>query len=327
MCWGTQHGWKDAVKLAKDPDPAVRRDFRIKVDDAWRAAFVGKRNANQRPSQRISYPKKIAGIDSAIADLVEWLAQDLAAAGTVPAGTSPAIDGESPLHSEETQQHRTSPDDPADDAAPSGRSSIDGISDTRAAPDTTHPQAVLSNEGPVVTRVEELGDVLAEHVLKDIERAVAGPVSKEVKVALADHFWCDLFAQLAHVLDEGVKLFDKVPDKVTDLIIKSRRASERLPLEDLIIKTAVKSVWKFVQGLSLFGWVIQVRKFLPVVRVLAVFICKAPERHKAVVEYCLDPLREQLTSETKERLAKVLREWLPEITAEVARRKKDLPPG
>ena len=85
MCWGTQHGWQGAVRLAKDPDPAVRRDFREAVDESWRAAFVGKRNANQRPSQRISYPKKIAGIDSALADLVDWLAHDLATGGGGPA--------------------------------------------------------------------------------------------------------------------------------------------------------------------------------------------------------------------------------------------------
>ncbi|WP_328458499.1 hypothetical protein [Amycolatopsis sp. NBC_00438] len=325
MCWGTQHGWKGAVSLAKNPDPTVRHEFRTNVDEAWQAAVVGKRNANQRPSQRISYPKKIAGIDSAIADLVEWLTQDLAASETAPAERPPAIGSEHLSQSEAPRPHQTLPDNPTDDIAPSARSSIDGIPGTQAAPDTTPPKGGLSTGGPVVTRVEELGDILAAHVLSDIERAWGGPVPKEVKVALADHFWCDLFAHLAHVLAEGAKAFDKVPDKVTALIIKSRKASERAPLTDFVIKTAVNSIWKYVQGLSLFGWIIQVRKFLPVIRILAVLICKAPERHKAVVEYCLDPLKEQLASETKKRLVKVLREWLPEITAELARR-NDLPP-
>ncbi|MDQ7809441.1 hypothetical protein Q5425_37440 [Amycolatopsis sp. A133] len=88
----TQHGWQGAVTLAKDPDPTVRRDFRERVDESWRAAVVEKRNANQCPSQRISCPEKIAGIDSALADLVDWLARDLATGGGSPVGTPPGTE-------------------------------------------------------------------------------------------------------------------------------------------------------------------------------------------------------------------------------------------
>ncbi|MEU5262591.1 hypothetical protein [Amycolatopsis sp. NPDC021455] len=97
---------------------------------------------------------------------------------------------------------------------------------------------------------------------------------------------------MANVLADGVKLFDKVPDKVTAMILEARKEHGRPPLQEFVVKTAVKSVWTYVKGLSVFGWVIQDRNFLPVIRVLAVLICKAPERHRVVVEYCLDPLKD-----------------------------------
>lgn len=296
MCWGTQHGWKDAVKLARQPDPAGRNQLRSDVDDAWRAAFVGKRNANQRPSTKISYPKKIAGIDSGLADLIDWLARDFATG----------------KHSA-SQRTRPQPRQAATHTTPDGGSNL--------ASEGPRP----SPEEAIVVQVEKLGSVLAEEVLKDIERAYQRPVPPTVKVALADHFWCDLLAQLAHVIDDGIKLFDKVPDRVTELIMKSRTKDGRLPVEELVVKIAVKSVWKYIQNLTLFGWVVQVRRFVPIVRILAVLICKAPERHQAVVKYCLDPLGDQLTSETKNRLVKVLREWLPRTENELARTAAPLP--
>jgi hypothetical protein len=162
--------------------------------------------------------------------------------------------------------------------------------------------------------VEKLGNSLVEEVLKDIEAAYEKPVPPAVKVALADHFWCDLLAQLAHVIDDGMKFFGSVPERVTDLILKSRAESGRLRLERFVVKVAVNSVWKCVKGLTLFG---RVRKLLLVIRILSVLLCKAPERHRAVVEYCLDPLKNKLTLEAKQRLVRVLREWLPEIENEL----------
>ncbi|GLY71249.1 hypothetical protein Atai01_78680 [Amycolatopsis taiwanensis] len=289
MCWGTQHGWKDAVKLAKQPDPTGRDQLRSDVDDAWRSAFVGKRNANQRTSSKISYPKKIAGIDSGLADLIDWLARDYAAGKHSVSQRTTRHPGQETTHT---------PPDGGSNLAPQGH---------RPSP-----------EEAIVVRVEKLGSVLAEEVLKDIERAYQRPVPQTVKVALADHFWCDLLAQLAHVIDDGIKLFDKVPDRAAELIMKSRAKDGRIPVEKMVVRIAVKSVWGHIQNLTPFGWVAQVRRFVLVVRILAVLICKAPERHQAVVTYCLDPLGDQLTSETKKRLVKVLREWLPRTVSELA---------
>ncbi len=304
MCWGTQHGWKEAVKLAKDADPAGRQELRSKVEQTWRATVEDQKPGDQRRSERITYPKKIAGVDSALADLVDWLAHDLTA-------------GELANHHGSSRLSR-SPDAPGSNTAtampPTG---AEAATAPTSPGDQPQQQDTPTLTGPVVAQVEQLGNKLADEVLRDIEKAYGKPVPRAVKTALADHFWCDLLAQFAHVIDIGVKFLDNIPDRVTELILKSRAESKRLPLEEFVVKVAVKSAWKTLQGLTLFGVVAQVRKFLPVIRILAILICKAPERHRAVTEYCIDPLKDQLTAETKRRLLKVLRAWLPQIASEV----------
>lgn len=136
------------------------------------------------------------------------------------------------------------------------------------------------------------------------------------KVALADHFWCDVLAQLAHAIDEGVKFLDDIPDRVTRLIMKSREEHNRLPLEEIVVKTAVESGWRLLQHMSTFGVLLGFKKLLPVVRVLAVLIGKAPERHEAVVTYCVDPLAKSLTDKVKKRLVKTVGDWVPHLMAQ-----------
>jgi len=158
-----------------------------------------------------------------------------------------------------------------------------------------------------------VGKDLVGRVLEDIAREYDGVIPKDVKVALAHHFWCDFLAQLAHVIDEGLKLLDSVPDRVCDLVLKSRRGGKWPPITEKVVRIAAKSMWRRVRLLTFFGF-LELRTILPVVRVLAVLMCKAPERHRAVVEYCMDPLGKQLLAETKERLLAALRDWLPRMS-------------
>ncbi|MEU5262592.1 hypothetical protein [Amycolatopsis sp. NPDC021455] len=140
--------------------------------------------ANQRPSQRISYPKKIAGIDFALADLVDWLARDLATGGGSPVGTPPGTESGS-------RRSQGSPEPLERVVAAQSAGAVSGTARGLASADVRSlARTGPSISGPVVNRVEQLGNVLAERTLKDIERAYAGPVPREVKVALADHFWC-----------------------------------------------------------------------------------------------------------------------------------------
>jgi hypothetical protein len=59
-----------------------------------------------------------------------------------------------------------------------------------------------------------------------------------VKIALTDHFWCDLLAQLAHVMNEGLKLTDDAGDRIADLVLKSRKDGKWRPLEEKVVRLA-----------------------------------------------------------------------------------------
>ncbi|PKV91381.1 hypothetical protein ATK30_2150 [Amycolatopsis echigonensis] len=312
MCMGAKHGWTGAVALAKDNTPHRRDDLRDAADERWRAAWVGHRPENRR----ISYPKKSAAIISVVADIVDWLAADYEIHGR--STDSRRSSGERAAEHVET----AGPDDLAAQSAASGQSSLQAsaLGDTAARPPAAKESSRVAagpGEPPrlsLVDQVEELGNALTNVVLRDIERAHHGPIPDTTKVALADHFWCDLLAQLAHVLSEGVttveRLTGKVPELVTQLVLESRREADRLPLEEFVVRTAVNSLWKHLTVLMPFGWLVLVKRMVPIVRVLAVLMCKAPERHEAVVRYCVDPLAGQLREETKRRLLKVLGNWL-----------------
>jgi hypothetical protein len=315
MCWGTKHAWTGAVRLAREPDPSGRKQLREAADKSWRAATVGK-----KPSNRISYPKKTAGIDAVVADLVDWLAEDYQKRDRSSSATGVGDDGRTDGSGSPTVETLPLTTDAAPETVddPGSLSPRPGTTATTGPPpgssgDERPPQP--PRRSSVVEEIEQFSTALTKNALEEIERVHHGPVPQATKVALADHFWCDLLAQIAHVIDVGINLIDDIPDRITKLILTSREEQGRLKLEEFVIKAAVKSVWKSLQHLTFFGWLTQFRKLLPMVRILAILICKAPERHREVVEYCVDPLANQVSAETKARLLKVLREWLPEMAA------------
>ncbi|WIX79152.1 hypothetical protein QRX50_48875 [Amycolatopsis carbonis] len=328
MCCGTEHGWTGSIELAKASDPRARQELRGAADKAWHASTADK----SRPSQRATYPQKAAAIDSTVAEIIDFLAQEYAekpprthrAAELVSDNSSDirtagntVIDNNHPelsrqIHSEphqaETRQAEGWGGPPEATAGRRGQ----GAGDDSGTGEISRS----SSEYGTVEKIEQLGNALTDVALKDIERAHQGPVPESTKVALADHFWCDLLAQIAHVIDEGLTLFDNLPDRATALILASREEDRRLPLEEFVVKVAVKSVWTLIKSLTPLGWINGFRKALPIIRILAVLICKSPERHEAVVRYCVDPLTTLLTNEVKKRLVKTLSDWLPRLVGE-----------
>jgi hypothetical protein len=277
------------------PGPAEREQW---LKTAW---------TGHRPTiRRVSYRKKSAAVDTAVADLVAWLAHDYET-GTEQSSTLSGIRHELPVQARETPtatrpQISAVPQEDVIDESPNGH---------RPAEDPAPPEL-----HSVVEQIEQLGDALTDEVARAIERAHHGPIPDSTKVAMADHFWCDLLAHLAHVIDEGAKRISDLPDRVTELIIASRAKDERLPLEEFVVRTAVNTAWSFLKNLTFFGWLGLVKRLLPVLRILGILICKAPERHEAVMRYCMDPLTGQFLDETKKRLVKVLRAWLPLLARE-----------
>lgn len=183
--------------------------------------------------------------------------------------------------------------------------------------DRQSPEVIdVALEPPVVTQVERLGPFL-RFSLKEIERKCPGEVDDSTRQAMADHFWCEILAQLAYAIDQGLSIIDNVPDRVSDLIIQRREKDKRPSLKEKVVKTAVRALWKRIQRLASLGLLAKSKTILLAIRILAVLACKQPERHQTVVEYCIDPLGRELLTKTKERLVAVLNEWLPQIKKEL----------
>ncbi|UJW34053.1 hypothetical protein L3Q67_09955 [Saccharothrix sp. AJ9571] len=152
-------------------------------------------------------------------------------------------------------------------------------------------------------------------IIGKIENELGRKISDKTRRAMADHFWCDILAHLAHTLDQAVTMVDKIPDHVADVVIKSRPNEKRPHVEDVIVKLAVKYVWTYLQKLILFGLTAKGKALVVTLRVLAILMCKQPDRHKAVIQYCVDPMGQHLKDETKEKLKTTLQDWLPSFPA------------
>jgi hypothetical protein len=157
-----------------------------------------------------------------------------------------------------------------------------------------------------------LTHLVGDKARSEIDQLVGGPGPSSkpnpTRIALADHFWCDLFAAIARAIADLNADLDKIPQEATKLIIASRadrnnlvkpkradkpRSKSRKDLEDKIIELAVKSVfkaaWKPVQ--AVYG--AKLGLLARHARILAILICPAPEHHRAVMEDCMKPMFNQ----------------------------------
>lgn len=148
--------------------------------------------------------------------------------------------------------------------------------------------------------------------------------SPEVYCRLADHFWCDVLAALAHAADEAIKKIDSISEEVSSYIadlawkiLKQERSSstgdtpnprvkksgvtktrlkkdeesglEEVVLEDVTKKLVKEIVKKFLKE-STTPITTKLGELQQNVRILALLMCPNPYAHRAVWEYCLLPI-------------------------------------
>lgn len=331
-CAGTMHGWKGAIDLAKSPNTAKLDDFAADSERRWsqesRKRESGKRN-------RPTYPLKAAVIDLVRTNILKLLAKSRSNSSinsydrSIPGSAGSKVATQDPLKASEADSQRSGLDVRAetndgqkefwapDDTTKDGMHLV-FFGDQTEVPCISSAQSGHESLGiPVLDQVEQIGDDLFDHVLNDIASEYNGQIPAPIKIALADHFWCDLLANLAHAVDEGLRAVDKVSDQVVDAIIASRKENKWLPIERMIIRIAVNSLWRHICAAATSGLLGKGRAILPALRVLAILICKAPERHRAVIMYCIDPLEKQLWTATKKKLVEAFCDWLPHMRADL----------
>jgi hypothetical protein len=176
-------------------------------------------------------------------------------------------------------------------------------------------------------QVEIFAEALTVAVWAEIVAAIGddyGDVT-EIKRQLADHGWCDLFIGLVQAIEASQEILAKIPDSakriVKNVIRKSSMKNGRLYVTDAVVDIVVDKVWgafkKLVSTHYPLATVITKDNAIRSLRILAVFMCPAPEEHEEVREHALKPLgndvRKILTEKTKQRLTKLFDEWTADI--------------
>ncbi|KAA5837218.1 hypothetical protein F1721_05305 [Saccharopolyspora hirsuta] len=123
--------------------------------------------------------------------------------------------------------------------------------------------------------------------------------------------------QLVVVIEESNRVLDSVPGIVAKQITESRRENGFTEIQRKVITACATQVWKRITDALGLGVISEAKVLLPALRTLAVLMCKSPPRHPAVVEHCIDPLKDLFLEETKKRLRRVFEELVPGITSEI----------
>jgi hypothetical protein len=144
--------------------------------------------------------------------------------------------------------------------------------------------------------------------------------ARDIKRELAYHFWCDLFIGLVRVIETSQHALDKIPEEAKEavkrMILRSSMDAKRSHVTNAVVDVVVDRVWQAFKE-AMVGYVpllsITREEALRSLRILAVFICPAPEKHKEVREHALKPLgddaRQIITEQTKAQLEKLFDEW------------------
>ena len=292
-CGGSLHGWQGWVEMVTDD---TTREARA---DAFRKD-AEKQEAKRKPARRTRpIPKSFKALvtDLTRLDLTRWLAKQRsrATAGIplAPSDESAASgqDGEAPPDGDRSVTATPQPGG-GDDARTGSR--------VGSRPDATE-------------QIEVLARCMAEATWDEIAADTRDAFT--VRRQLADHFWCDLFVASARAVENFQQGVQEIPDSAKELIEHSVRGSSRQStrsaVSDRIIGFAVERAWTALRT-AMFGAtpllaVLTSGELLRGLRILAIFICPAPENHLEVRIHAVKPLaddaRGYLTEETKTRLA------------------------
>ncbi|MEU4541718.1 hypothetical protein [Nonomuraea dietziae] len=149
-------------------------------------------------------------------------------------------------------------------------------------------------------------------MIQELDNRFGGSKPREARRQLTSHFWCDLLVAFAEAIEKYSKAVAQIPEYVTTIIMRSRKADGRSPLLEALVGLAVRTAWEPIKSMVCTTGVEELRRTC---RILAVLICPAPEDHKAVQDGALLPLaKEGLLETSKERLEQVFpADWVQRL--------------
>lgn len=158
--------------------------------------------------------------------------------------------------------------------------------------------ASVSDQQVVQQLVGQLGEYIAGHVVCELENVVRPEDEASYRLSLTKHFWCDLLAATACSMSALREKAYAAPGRIVTAVMRSRSLDERPAVREYLVRAATDLT---VEGISHLPGVRTFDDALMTVRILAVFVCPAPERHQAVVTCCIEPMGKQVISEEIQR--------------------------
>jgi hypothetical protein len=110
----------------------------------------------------------------------------------------------------------------------------------------------------------------------------------------AHHVVCAFLAAIARAMQEFQDQLDRAVERIVSLVLTSRRREHRPVIPEPLAKVAAQAA---VNALSRLSAVRNFDDLLRATRILAVTKCPAPQHHRAVVRYCLNPLEKEVLSD------------------------------
>jgi hypothetical protein len=154
--------------------------------------------------------------------------------------------------------------------------------------------------------VSKVGDVVAGDVFDALCAALGTDDTNRRRAELAEnHLFCSLLAEIACSMQELEDEFNRATKRVASALLSYYIGRYRVEIPPAVAETVATAAVKGIDQLAAKLPVVrQFRDLHTAVRILAVVMCPAPERHEAVIRCALRPLGEPVVSAVvRERLA------------------------
>ncbi|MEV6832600.1 hypothetical protein [Amycolatopsis sp. NPDC051102] len=301
-CSGSQHGWKEWVGLARGPE-RVRSAKRDEIKKKWVKWTTSKRGIRRNARARE------ASVDSFRLDLSDWLARTILRRPKVPVQRPEAE--RLPVERGEIDQARSSGTETDQHVEPEEPQHVGGILEEYPG----HPAPV--------EQVDALAQAMTEGIWPDVLAELdtgSGDLGR-IRLQLADHGWCDLIIGFVKVIEEANGLIGKLSEAakkvIVDTVVDASRKDRRSQLTREVVGMIVDKAWGALKTAVLAHVpileLITSDELLRDLRILAVFICPAPEAHEEVRDHAVTPLLEDargyVSEQTRNWLAQQFDQW------------------
>ncbi len=146
--------------------------------------------------------------------------------------------------------------------------------------------------GPAVAATNAAMDAVSD----DIANAIVGVLNRNgySDPSGVSHMLCDFLASIACVMQKFRDQFQQHVADIVKAVLRSRKKENRSVIPGPVVTVAAQAA---VNVLARLPPTCQFDDALRAIRFLAISVCPAPEKHKAVVQCCLSPLEVYVLSD------------------------------